>query len=185
MVLLLLLLDLCGFAANLRSHSLSHTLLLFIAYLRSSFLLLIAVFCCFGDKNPVFYLALSVCDSTQHKLILSNSPFFQSKIPIGNCFLFFVWTPMKSENKRTKIHKKKKRISRTHTLKKMKGNFESEVFQIRFFCRGADGVFLLLFSLACLPACLHNCCFAFFTFSRTQMHSALNVCAGVRAYTCA
>lgn len=43
-VLLLLLLDLRGFPAQMRSHSVSRTLLLRIAYLRSSFLILIILF---------------------------------------------------------------------------------------------------------------------------------------------
>lgn len=115
-----------------------------------------------------------LCDSTQH----THTQYY----PIHLCFvpkfqleMVFVGTPTKSENKRTKIHEKKEKNSaHTHNQKKTV-NFESEVFQIRFFCRGADGVFLLLFSLACLPACLHNCCFAFFTFSRTHMHTTLNV----------
>lgn len=179
-----MLVDLRGFPTTERSqcpcHTLTHTQFIAFCCLSSfefsNFNFSLSYCFCLVIKFPSF---ISRCTHIHNTKYYPIHLYSRCKIPIRtgeHQRKVKIKEPKSTKNKKTK------RILRTHAhtdSKKDKeeevGNFESEVFQIRFFCGGADGVFLLLFSLL-TSACLHNCCFAFFTFSRTQMHhTPLNV----------
>lgn len=143
------------------SHFFTHTLLLFIAYLCSSFLILILVQL-FDDKIPVFYLSLSVCFNTK---ILSNSPFFlNSTIPNRNDYL---------------TSTKKKRIEKNFAHRHEKKNFEKWSFSNSILMSRCWWCVSSSF-LTCLPSQL--LWFAFFFFTHTRAHT-MNVYEWVRVFS--
>lgn len=128
-------------------------------------------------KSPSFISHFLVrFHTTQHE-ILSNSPFSSPKFQLE---MVVFGTPTKSENKRTKIHKKQKRILHTHTQKRRKlwkWSFSNPILLSRCWWWCVSSSFLTRL-FACLPSQLLLCFLHFFTHTNAPT-ATLDMCARV------
>lgn len=129
-------------------------------------------------KSPSFISHFLVrFHTTQHE-ILSNSPFSSPKFQLE---MVVFGTPTKSENKRTKIHKKtEKNFAHTHskkkeTLKVKFFKFDSFVAVLMMVCVSSSFLTRLF---ACLPSQLLLCFLHFFTHTNAPT-ATLDMCARV------